>query len=467
MADKLKDLFEKAQRLRAEGNNADAIEVLKNLVALAPEELIFQHNLAAAMGDVGRFREAGDVSRSAMDKGLNRPETQLVYARAMVGVQDFDSAEATYRDLARANAHDAVVHRELAQLIWMRTGDSGKTLSALNDAIDNNQGTLALQILRAEIKGQIGDAEGRYDLLRDMLRTASDNSQIAYFTSRAALDCKDYPAALEIIARASSAAPDLDDITAVHVVALLANGEAKAAEAVAARLRMRQPANQYYIALQATAWRLLGDDRYNALFDYDALVYASPLLTPPGWPNLQAYLDDLAAALDKAHRYHTHPFFLSVRHGSQISSITQSDDPAMRAFAIALSGPAQAYVDRLSAGEDPLRARNQGGFKLLSGWSVRLRPNGFHVNHVHPDGWVSSACHIRPSVDDSAAPNAGWLKFGEPGCATDPPLGPEHFVKPEAGQMVFFPSYMWHGTAPFTKGPDRLTVAVDIGAKSA
>ena len=56
----------------------------------------------------------------------------------------------------------------------------------------------------------------------------------------------------------------------------------------------------------------------------------------------------------------------------------------------------------------------------------------------------------------------GWLKFGEPGVVTNPPLGPEHFVKPKAGDLVLFPSYMWHGTVPFGGDEPRLTVAFDV-----
>jgi hypothetical protein len=55
---------------------------------------------------------------------------------------------------------------------------------------------------------------------------------------------------------------------------------------------------------------------------------------------------------------------------------------------------------------------------------------------------------------------AAWLKFGEPGLRLA--LPPEHFVRPEAGMLVLFPSYFWHGTVPFTTGGDRLTAAFDV-----
>jgi hypothetical protein len=92
---------------------------------------------------------------------------------------------------------------------------------------------------------------------------------------------------------------------------------------------------------------------------------------------------------------------------------------------------------------------------------VRLRPGGYHANHIHPMGWISSACHLvtPPGISNG---HEGWLSFGEPGIPTDPPLPAEHFVKPEPGVLVLFPSYIWHGTAPFHGEGMRLTAAFDV-----
>lgn len=58
----------------------------------------------------------------------------------------------------------------------------------------------------------------------------------------------------------------------------------------------------------------------------------------------------------------------------------------------------------------------------------------------------------------------GWLKFGEPAFPTAPRLKPENFVRPSPGLLVLFPSYMWHGTVPFSGAPEirRLTIAFDV-----
>jgi hypothetical protein len=92
---------------------------------------------------------------------------------------------------------------------------------------------------------------------------------------------------------------------------------------------------------------------------------------------------------------------------------------------------------------------------------VQLQPGGFHVDHVHPRGWLSSAYYVELPTEVAGTSRAGWIKFGESGVllAACPP---EHFVKPEPGTLVLFPSYMWHGTVAFSEGGRRLTAAFDV-----
>ena len=184
--------------------------------------------------------------------------------------------------------------------------------------------------------------------------------------------------------------------------------------------------------------------------------------TPAGWPDLAAYLADLGKALRKAHTTHGHPYDQSLRSGSQTHlDLAVSPDPAIKAFFQAIDGPIRRHMAWIGQGEDPLRSRNTGHYEIQGAWSVRLRSQGFHIDHVHQLGWLSSACHIElPGAVDRG--QEGWLKFGQPGIATQPALPAEHFVKPEPGRLVLFPSYMWHGTVPFGGEEDRLTVAFDV-----
>jgi hypothetical protein len=139
------------------------------------------------------------------------------------------------------------------------------------------------------------------------------------------------------------------------------------------------------------------------------------------------------------------------------------DDPAVKALWQAVDRPIREHMTAIGEGSDPLRRRNTGGYRVQGAWSVRLRPQGFHIDHVHQKGWLSSALHIElPDAVADAAAKEGWLKFGQPGVATQPALSAERFVRPEPGRLVLFPSYMWHGTQPFDGEQDRLSVAFDL-----
>jgi hypothetical protein len=93
---------------------------------------------------------------------------------------------------------------------------------------------------------------------------------------------------------------------------------------------------------------------------------------------------------------------------------------------------------------------------------VLLCSNGFHVNHTHPLGWISSAYYVSLPGGMGADTQEGWIKFGEPRWPV-PGCGIARVVQPLEGRLVLFPSYMWHGTLPFASG-ERLTAPFDVVA---
>jgi uncharacterized protein (TIGR02466 family) len=133
-----------------------------------------------------------------------------------------------------------------------------------------------------------------------------------------------------------------------------------------------------------------------------------------------------------------------------------------QAFFKAVDAPIAEYPAGLGKGGDPLRARGGAGHRLKGGWSVKLEPDGFHADHLHPEGWLSSAFYVELPQTIGEDSKQGWIKFGQPGAPTRPALEAEHFVRPEPGRLVLFPSYMWHGTIPFSGTQTRLTMAFDV-----
>ncbi len=184
---------------------------------------------------------------------------------------------------------------------------------------------------------------------------------------------------------------------------------------------------------------------------------------PSGWKTTEAWLADLAKSLNALHVYQQHPSTQSLRGGAQtFQNLAGSNDPAIKGFFQAIAKPLRQHMEMLGVGSDPHRRRNTGHYTVDGAWSVRLKPGGFHKDHFHSQGWLSSAFYVEtPETALDREDRQGWLRFGQPPIATVPPLPADHHVRPKPGRLVLFPSYMWHGTVPFTTDESRLTMAFD------
>jgi tetratricopeptide (TPR) repeat protein len=211
----------------------------------------------------------------------------------------------------------------------------------------------------------------------------------------------------------------------------------------------------------ALTWRQTGDPRWEWLFAKGALISTFDLTRslPP--------LGRLAEVLRSVHAAKSEYLDQSVRGGTQTDGpLFCRMEPEIRSLRSAVTLAVRRYTSSLPAVDDshPLLSRRRDRRVRFAGsWSVRLKDNGFHTSHVHPQGWISSALYVDLPPESADQPNAGWLQLGQPRAELKLPLKPLRLIKPEAGRLVLFPSWMWHGTLPFPAG-ERLTVAFDVAA---
>lgn len=445
------DVARRADRL------SDSVALSRRLVLARPQSIPARHNLASTLGDLGLAGDAERVCRDVMVLGGDAPETWLVLARALQAQNRFDEAEDAFRQALQRRPAYVDALRDLSQLLWMRHADVALAAAPLDAAIRAMPGEPILRQVKArlfEYAGErsrayaelvAGEMDGPGELVAAQLIAPSDARQALRHADRAA-GLANRPVAPIMVTQSEC-----------H----LALGQVEAALQIIEVLRELEPRNQHVLAVQANAWRLSGDDRYRSLYDYDALVRSYRLEPPRGWSSLEAYLGDLASALHDLHGLETHPIGQSLRGGSQTTaSLAQSQDPAIRAFFEAIDKPIRDYMAALGQGDDPLRSRNTGQYRVRGSWSVRLKPHGFHADHIHSEDWLSSACHIEVPGSVEGDAREGWLRFGAPPGLPDLPA--EHHVRPQPGTLVLFPSYMWHGTQPFGGEHSRLTLAFDV-----
>ncbi|MGH7024273.1 MAG: putative 2OG-Fe(II) oxygenase [Caulobacteraceae bacterium] len=447
--------------LKTVGRQDDAVDAYRRAAELAPADAAAQHNLAGALGDAHRFADSLAATRRAFELDSDVPETWLVRGRSLFGLGEYDDAERAFGEAIARHPTYADAHAELAQLKWMRTEDVAAAVEEIDRALALAPGDAQLSLAKARVLEYAGEAEAAYDTLAAPLKTQPGHLALQVGAAQLMLSL-DADLAITHAQKAYDMAPDSGPAASMLCQADLALGRADAAARLAEGLMRDWPLDQHPVTLAATAWRIMDDPRYPALYDYDRLVVRRSIDTPAGWPTLGAYLEDLAASLRALHRMRAHPIGQSLRHGVQTGgSLTRSDDPAIKAFFAAIDPIIRSYIARLGERDDVLGRRVTAGYRFSGAWSALLRPGGHHVDHIHPLGWISSAFHVElpEAIEDG---HQGWLKFGQPGLVTTPILGPERFEKPRAGDLVLFPSYMWHGTVPFGGEKPRLAIAFDV-----
>ncbi|MCH7631558.1 MAG: amidohydrolase family protein [Proteobacteria bacterium] len=224
------------------------------------------------------------------------------------------------------------------------------------------------------------------------------------------------------------------------------------------------PLNQEVLAYRALCWRLLGDKREVSLNNYEEFIRGYKIDTPPGYKDLKEFNQSLNRALDHFHTSKMQPSDQTLRGGTQtIAYLLDKNVKEIQELKAAFEQTIRRYVADLPDDPDhPFLGRKSDKVTFTGSWSVRLKDQGYHVNHTHPDGWISACYYISlPGVVKKSAGQQGWIKFGESplSLGKDEVIG--RIVQPEEGLLVLFPSYMWHGTVPFSSKEPRTTLPFD------
>jgi Flp pilus assembly protein TadD len=449
--------------LVALGRHSEAISVYSGLAATATDNLAPVQALAIALNAAGRNTEAAQIAHRALARGFRTATLCLTYARSLMAEGASERAETALRDCLRLDPRLTEAHNSLAQLIWLRTGDLTQATEPLDEALRRFGDDGALQATKAAILQGAGEARAAYDCLAPRAERPDAPPQLLVRVGLSALEF-DPAKALSLAQRALRAMPDNGAARSLLAAALLGVGDPQAALRECETLQPQAPDDQYLIALQTTALRLLGDERYSQLCDYRNLVLPLPIEPPSPWRDVASFLADLTASLNRLHDPNGHALlFQSLRHGTETTQeLTRSTDAAVRGLFQAFAAPIERYLEHVGKGTDPLRRRNNGRWRFNGSWSVRLRNRGFHMSHVHPRGWISSAFYVElPDIMAEGRTDEGILSFGKPSILTTPSLEAEYSVRPTPGMLVLFPSYFWHGTIPFQSPQPRLTVAFD------
>jgi uncharacterized protein (TIGR02466 family) len=99
---------------------------------------------------------------------------------------------------------------------------------------------------------------------------------------------------------------------------------------------------------------------------------------------------------------------------------------------------------------------------LFNSWSNTLKKEGYNIPHIHPSGWVSGVFYL--NVPEKLKNNEGGIEFSLHGYdfINNKKLTTNSLHIPKIGDLILFPSSLFHKTIPFDSNGERICIAFDF-----
>jgi len=423
-----------------------------------------EHNLGVSLSKQGQFEESLQLLDAAQAKVPEIPLVDFNRAEVLQNLGRLDDAVESYRRAIARVPLDLAAHKQLNDLLY-RLGREDEFLQSYDEvaALYPDIGELPLEKARFQLQREDYDAarENFERAIHMLPASVTPHDGLALILARQG----DFEGAIrehEIVLRME---PANAHGWRNYAETLLRAGDAKKGAVAAEEALKIEPNHQSALAIWGTALTLLDDPRSDALNDYERFVVRYELRTPAGYSDMESFNHDLNRYLDGLHGGKKEFLEQTLRGGTQtLDNLFGKGHDLVERLRVRIDEAVVDYVGRMNDDDKhPLLKRRKGEFDYAASWSARLHDCGFHTNHTHPRGWISSAYYV--AVPDSVADEQakqGWIKFGEPSFDAGPKAAVRRAVKPVPGTLVLFPSYMWHGTVPFRSAESRTSIAFDV-----
>lgn len=483
--------FNRALLLERLGRLDDALAELENVRDPSRTEARIESARGSVLRKLGKLDEATVAFDAAL--ALHPDRITALQGRAKIAVDRGEAVGSSlYRRAVILSPENKEMMLALAEALEAE-GESRQALLLLHSAIEDHPGWIAGHEALARMRSEAGEAHTFAEHYRTALQARPDDLALNRSYWRSLAQGERFSEALEALNAAKSALPLSPDIVLIEASLLSAMGDAEVALALLdrsdevtrdtfpyllarSRIELRgrrfdaaqrnlgravviEPDSVNAWAHLDLAWRLTENDRHDWLTGQPGLYGATEIDMG------EADLQKLAETLRTVHRARAHPLGQSIRGGTQTRGrlLLRCEPDIVRLYDVLVQA-ITSYFQCLPAADPvhPLLRHRNAPIRIGGSWSVRLTGGGFHVNHIHPNGIVSSALYIAlPTILGDAGRREGWLELGRPPRELDLPLSPLAAIEPKPGLLALFPSYLFHGTVPFETG-ERLTVAFDV-----
>lgn len=487
--------LELGNMLHQQGRAAEAETHLRTAAARLPRNVRAHLALGAVLIDLKRFEEAEAELQQALALGQDPALRAKIHNNLVLAQRHLNKLDEALGNIASAQAFSPEyqyldgVRADLLQ----KANRHEEALAVLKQVLDREPQNPAAHYGYNSLLYRLGRQDellSSYDMApksRDLrMSKGATLAQLERWPEAEAIFSRlaeDFPGDARILSNAGAALTALsrhDEATQMLEKALkiepancllmsrlasslIAHDRPDRAAQLAQQAMMMDPGNQSHLAMLTTALRLMADPRHEELADYAKWIRPFEIEAPQGFSSIQDFNLELASYLDRLHPNTREYFDQSLRFGTQTpEKIFGAGHVLVDRLQEKIDKAVQQYIAELRVNSaNPFTGRRRAGFAYTGSWSSRLKNDGYHIDHIHPEGWISSCYYVSlPEIVGDTAQKQGWIKFGQPSMRQD--LAPLATFQPKAGTLILFPSFFWHGTTPFTSPQTRTTIAFDV-----
>jgi uncharacterized protein (TIGR02466 family) len=475
------------QRLN-QGHLAEAEQQAKALIAHNPREFILHHVLSLALDQQQKYAEAVTSYRTAIQLKSNMPDLYFNLAIALTNINQLEEAEAAYRQAIKLQPSFFEAHGNLGTLLqrqgkldeaiqsyqtglrinpqdargYFNLGTVLRDKGLLDEAVQHYQKAIALFPNYTDAYNNLGetyrdqgnmpDAVLQYqEALARNPQHANANYNMAEFLYLA----KRYAEAIPYFEQSQ-----LDDWQERILYCLYKDSQFDTFRQKRDALIKQAPHTSPFLATLSTHYSInfKEQDPYTFCSNGLAFVYhrAIPELAE-GSPLLQSLLHDIHHA-DIAERKQAR-----LTNGKQSAgNLFKRPEASFRALSALIKRTFAEYRQHFASADCALITAFPDTLEFTSSWYVKMQQGGHLNGHIHEIGWISGAVYLAmPETEDE---REGAFEYGThgdeyPQLHTDFPTA---YIKPKVGDIVLFPSSLFHRTIPFNAKEERICVAFDL-----
>ncbi|MCV0382534.1 MAG: tetratricopeptide repeat protein [Erythrobacter sp.] len=440
------------------GDGDAALQKFDATLACRPDNLFATVKKAGILREIGRSAEALAELQASAHHFPNSPEVAEATAGALVDERQIEAAERVYESIVAKAPGYFAAHRGLARLA-MEYGTSRDPYRSYRALTQKWPGENAIWLDWLSLAVAARDFDTVLTLCDEARGRTGGAGQIDFFEAVARSEVGQTDTAETLFQSLYSGKTDDRAFLNAWARNSLRRGEPRQAMALAQRCVEIDATDQFGWAYLSLCWRVLDDPREFWLHDYERQVQQRPL----AYLGEKEELEHLKNCLAELHRAVHQPADQSLRKGTQTEgALFMRSDPRLQRLRREIEAHILDYASTLPTDPShPFYRRKAADVRFVGSWSVRLREAGYHIAHIHPEGWISSALHLQVPQSEKGGGGAGTLMLGVPPQELGLELNPRLEVRPVEGSLVLFPSSMWHGTAPNAEKGTRLAVAFD------